>query len=64
MNSDLLLTEERQVSINRLSMMITEILLIQDNSQIDFSNLFIPDASNLLISYISELFNQAILSKN
>ncbi len=63
MNSDHILSEEKKISINRLSMMTTEMLLIQNNSQIDISTLFIPDATDLFISYVSEVFNQAILSK-
>ncbi len=63
MNPDHTLSEEKKISINRLSMMTTEMLLIQNNSQIDISTLFIPDATDLFISYVSEVFNQAILSK-
>ena len=63
MNSDYILSEERQISINRLSMITTEMLLISKKSQDDISTLFIPDTTDLFISYVSEVFNQVILSK-
>ncbi len=63
MNSDYNITEERQISINRLSMMTTEMLLIRKSSQVDISYLFNSDTTELFVSYVSEVFNQAILSK-
>jgi hypothetical protein len=57
-----LMSEEREISLNKISMITNELLFIENNIQNENFVLYKPYTSDLLISYLSEIFNLAILS--
>jgi hypothetical protein len=62
MMNENLMSEEREISLNKISMITNELLFIENNIQNENFVLYKPYTSDLLISYLSEIFNLAILS--
>ena len=56
------ISEERERSLNNISMITNELLFMENNTQNKNFALFKSYKSELLIWYLSELFNLAILS--
>ncbi|MHA1989703.1 MAG: hypothetical protein ACW981_00980 [Candidatus Hodarchaeales archaeon] len=57
-----LMSEEKEISLNKISMITNELLFLENNIQNEYFALYKPYTSDLLISYLSEIFNLAILS--
>ena len=55
------LTEEHELAMNKISMITNELILLQNKKEMNFSLPINSEASELLIWYVCEIFNLAIL---